>query len=353
MSAGADPGPAAYGRGESATVTDADLLLGYIPADYFLGGEIDLDVGRSADALGRVGAELGLTPEETALAVFETVNALMAGQITEVCTKRGYDVRDFTIVAGGGAGGLHAAAIAARLSIPEVIIPRVSALMSAFGMFTMGLGQEYARTRFRDLGRADAATMEAVYAEMRAEAEAAFARVGIGSDALRFVATVDIRYAGQFHEVEIELPPGEITDEVVASLASRFHKRYEALYGYQLPYQPVEFLSLYLKVTSPQPPLALAEQSVSSADVESARRGTRVCRFPAGAPDVPVYDGDRLGPGHSITGPALVDDPTTTVLVVDGFECTVDPQRNLLLRAARGPSTNDRRRAEGAARASS
>ncbi|MGQ0804385.1 MAG: hydantoinase/oxoprolinase family protein [Actinomycetota bacterium] len=333
MSAGADPGPAAYGRGDAPTVTDADLVLGYIPADYFLGGAIELDVERSGDALERIGGELGLTGEEPARAVFATVNALMADQITEVCTKRGHDVRDFTMVAGGGAGGIHAAAIAARLSIPEIIIPRVSALMSAFGMFTMDLGQEYARTRFRDLGNFEPEDVEAVYAGLRDEAEQAFARIGVPQNALRFLATLDMRYVGQFHEVEIELPGGEVTPATIEELIRRFHDRYETLYGYKLPWQPVEFLSFYLKVTSPRAPLALATHSDLSRKVEEARRGRRRCIFDEGELDLPVYDGDLLDAGHIIDGPALIDDPTTTVLVLEGFTCEVDPQRNLVLRA--------------------
>jgi N-methylhydantoinase A len=140
QSAGADPGPAAYGKGEEAAVTDADLVLGYIPADYFLGGDIKLDVERSYDAVACAGRRLGMDVHRTAQAMYTTINTVMANLITEVCTKQGNDVRDFTMVAGGGAGGIHAAAIARQLSIPTVIVPRVAALMSAFGMFTKELG---------------------------------------------------------------------------------------------------------------------------------------------------------------------------------------------------------------------
>jgi N-methylhydantoinase A len=334
MSAGADPGPAAYGRGDAPTVTDADLVLGYISPDYFLGGTIALDLGRARRAIGDIGTELGLTVEQSAAAVFATVNALMADQITEVCTKRGFDVRDFTMVAGGGAGGVHAAAIAARLSIPEVIIPRVSALMSAFGMFTMDLGQEYARTRFRDLAKVVPADVDAIYASMRDEAEEAFARIGVPAADLRVVPTVDIRYAGQFHEVEIELTASEFDDAAIDQLIHRFHDRYEALYGYQLPWQPVEFLSFYLKVTSPRAPLEVEQHARVGDDAAAARRGSRMCSFPDGTREVPVYVGDLLRFGHVIEGPALVDDPTTTVLVLDGFTCEPDSEHNLVLRAA-------------------
>jgi len=252
-------------------------VLGYVPADYFLGGEIQLDVERARQALERVGRPIGLSADEAARAVYATVTAGMAGQITEVCTKRGYDVRDFVMVAGGGAGGVHAAAIAQRLSIPTVVVPRVSALLSAFGMFTMDLGQQYARTRFRDLTQVEPDTVNAIYSEMRDEAQESFGRIGVPAAALRFGATVDMRYAGQFHEVEIELPEGSVDGAALDGLVQRFHDRYEVLYGYQLPWQPVEFLTFYLKVTSARAPLEIATEVTGTPDADAARRGFRSC----------------------------------------------------------------------------
>ncbi len=331
MSAGADPGPAAYGQGNEPTVTDADLVLGYVPADYFLGGEIELDLDRARKALEPVGVAIGLSVDETARAIFETVNSIIADQITEVCTKQGYDVRDFALVAGGGAGGIHAAAIAERLSIPEVIVPGSSALMSAFGMFTMDLGQQYARTRFRDLDRIDPGEVEQIYDEMRSEAEAAFAEIAVGEGALEFYQTVDMRYTGQFHEVEIELPSEPVSQDSLDELVRRFNEQYEKLYGYSLPEQPVEFLTFYLKVTRPRRRFELLGTSAKPGDIEQARRGTRSCLLADERVNVRVYDGDRLQPGHRILGPALIDDTTTTVFVGAGSTCQIDPHGHLVI----------------------
>ncbi len=333
MSAGADPGPAAYGQGNEPTVTDADLVLGYVPADYFLGGDIELDLDRARAALEPVGAAIGLSIDETARAIFETVNSVIADQITEVCTKRGYDVRDFALVAGGGAGGIHAAAIAERLSIPEVIIPRTSALMSAFGMFTMDLGQQYARTRFRDLGHIDPGEVDVIYGEMRQEAEAAFADIAVGEGALEFYQTVGMRYAGQFHEVEIELQSGSISQDSLDELVRCFHEEYDKLYGYSLPKQPVEFLTFYLKATRPRRRFDLRGTSATPGDIKQALRGKRSCLLAGERVDVPVYDGDRLQPGHRIDGPALIDDTTTTVFVREGSTCAIDPHGHIVLRS--------------------
>src|SRR3989338_9132779 len=146
-SAGAEPGPACYGKGgENPTVTDTDLLLGYVPADFFLGGEISLDAQRATEAIQKVATPLGMTVPQAAQAIFTTVNSFMADQITEVSTKRGYDVRDFALVVGGGAGPVHAASIADLLHIPTVLVPSVAAAYSAFGMFAMDIGRNYARS---------------------------------------------------------------------------------------------------------------------------------------------------------------------------------------------------------------
>ena len=335
QSAGADPGPAAYGKGAEAAVTDADLVLGYIPSDYFLGGDVTLDVERSHQAVTRVGSKVDLDASQTAQFMFTTINTVMANLITEVCTKKGHDVRDFTMVAGGGAGGIHAAAIAKQLSIPMVIVPRVAALMSAFGMFAMDLGLEYARSCARRQNKLDFAEVRGLFDGMRKQALADFARIGIPASQLTYKATVEMRYVGQFHEVEIELPAGELNAENLPALLAAFHTQYEKMFTYNMTWRAVEFLTYRLKVSSPPRKVELAAHAKAATGVEKARRGSRMCLFEGNAQrvDTPAYDWDLMAPGHKITGPALVDDKTTTVLVVPGFTCEVDAYRNLVLRA--------------------
>jgi N-methylhydantoinase A len=331
MSAGADPGPAAYGKGDEATVTDADIVLGLIPTDFFLGGEISLDPERSRQAVTRIGQTLGLGTDEAAQAIFATATSVMADKITEICTKRGHDVRDFTMVAGGGAGGIHAAAIAERLSIPEVIVPRVSALLSAFGMLSMDLGQEYARSRFQDLSRVDPEAIQAIYEEMVAEARNDFGRLGATPDQLQLLATADARYVGQYHELEIPIAIDDLTQDRINRVIDDFHQRYERLFGYSMQWQPVEFLTFRLKVTIPRSAMELtADGTTERASAEPA--ATRRCLLDGRAIDVPVYDGALLRAGARLEGPALIDDPTTTVLVPTRFTCDVDDERNLVLR---------------------
>jgi N-methylhydantoinase A len=294
-----------------------------------------LDVKRSHEAVARVGAKLAMDTSQSALVMYTTINTVMGNLITEVCTKKGHDVRDFTLVAGGGAGGIHAAAIAKQLSIPMVIVPRVAALMSAFGMFAMDLGLEYARSFARRQNKLDFAEIGRLYVEMREQAKRDFARIGIAAGQLAYKPTVEMRYVGQFHEVEIDMPPEDLNEHNLKTLLENFHSQYEKLYTYSMPWRAVEFLTYRLKVTSAPRKVEMALLGRSSTGVESARRGARSCLFEGQAKPVqtPAYDWDKMAPGHKVNGPALIDDKTTTVLVVPGFTCEVDPHHNLVLRA--------------------
>ncbi|MBI2090286.1 MAG: hydantoinase/oxoprolinase family protein [Deltaproteobacteria bacterium] len=335
QSAGADPGPAAYGKGEDATVTDADLVLGYIPADYFLGGDVRLEVNRSHQAVARIGSRLNMDAKQAAVVMYTAINTVMSNLITEVCTKKGHDVRDFTLVAGGGAGGVHAAAIARQLSIPMVIVPRVAALMSAFGMFTMDLGLEYARSCARREGNLDFGEISGLYVDMRRQAREDFARIGIPESQLAYKPTVEMRYVGQFHEVEVDLPAEDLNAENLKTLLANFHAQYEKLYTYSMPWRAVEFLTYRLKVTAARRPVEMVALGRTAGGVETARRGSRMCLFEGDSRplETPAYDWDRMAPGHKVSGPALIDDKTTTVLVPPGFTCEVDAYHNLVMRA--------------------
>lgn len=331
-SAGADPGPAAYGNSELPTITDADLVLGYLDPDYFLGGDMSLDVSRSEDALARVGAELGLDALKAAEAAFETAIASMGDAVTEVCTRRGHDVRTLTLVAGGGAGGLHSAPIAARLGIPRVIFPQMSAALSAFGMMTMDPGQEYTRSNASIGGRLDADHARTVFAELTAEAEENFQRSGFASGDVTESQSVELRYQGQFHELSIEVNAEDLESGSLDAVVERFHQTHERLYGYALRWRPTELLAYNLRATVPRPlQLRLTKAPATDTPVEVALRGHRRAFFGGKMIDAPIYDGRLLEPGHKLSGPALVDTPTTTVLVPPTFTCELDPYRNLVL----------------------
>jgi len=330
-SAGAEPGPAAYGKGEEATVTDANLILGYVPADYFLGGEMQLDLPRARATVQRLGERLNMSLEKTALAIYSTVNTNMSNAITEMFTKKGHDARDFVMVAGGGAGGAHVAAIARRLGLREVIVPRVAALLSAYGMYNMDLGLEFARSHLVNRKAMKAADLAAIYADMRAEAVVAFGRQGVPEKQLSFVRTAEMRYAGQWTDVEVVVPEGEITERSLEQLTEEFHAKFKRLYMYSMPWLGVEFLTFRLRATAPRPKVGLA--TLEGADnLQATTRDVRPVVFEDGVRETPLIDWDRLAVGSTIVGPAVVVDRTTSVLVPAGFNCTVDDYGSLLMR---------------------
>jgi N-methylhydantoinase A len=333
-SAGADPGPAAYGRSDLPTVTDADLVLGYLDPEYFLGGDMTLDRNRSVDALARVGALLELDATAAAAAAFETATAVMADAVTEICTRRGHDVRSLTLVAGGGAGGLHAAPIAERLGIPTVIFPQMSAALSAFGMMMMDPGQELTHSNASLGGRVDVTRAREVFAELEAEAADNFRRSGLAVSSMSTVRTVDLRYQGQFHELSIEVSGDDLEGDDFDTVVERLHQTHEQLYGYALRWRTVELLAYNLRATVMRPlPLKLATEAFVDTTSDVALRAPRAAFVDGTMTEIRAYDGLKLAPGHVFTGPALVDSPTTTVLVPRSFSCRVDAQRNLLLEA--------------------
>ena len=334
-SAGADPGPACYGKGNTEpTVTDANVVLGYVPADYFLGGEISLDVGKAHEAVGRLAERLGMTVEGAAAAIIDTVNAQMADLIGEVCTRRGLDVHDFSLVAGGGAGPAHAAFLADRLDIQKVVVPSVAALYSAFGMLTMDLGRDFARSHVVRVEAVDPEAIGRLYEEMETEAVAEFAALGLGRDDLTFVRTAEMRYVGQFHEVEIEFPEGPVAEATIEAAVAALHVRHEDLFSFAMPWVPAQFLTFRLVATAARSPFELAAGEASGSDASAAIRRTRECWWAGKLLETPAYDGILLRPGHVLFGPAIIEERSTTIVVPGGFRCSVDARRNYVLERA-------------------
>ena len=352
-SAGSDPGPACYAKGgENPTVTDADLVLGYIDPGYFLGGEIELDVELAESAIRRKVAEpLGMTSEEAAQAIMTAVSSFTADEINEVSTRRGIDIRDLTLVAGGGAGPAHAAFIADILGLPHVIIPSVASTYSAFGMFAMDVGRNYARsyiTRYVDL---DSDRVQVLYEEMEQEAIAGFEEMGYEASDVSFFRTADLRYIGQFHEVEVEMPmdPGQdpaATAEktfrasvfrdaggmrmldAVEEAIENFHAKHFDLYTFNMPWQGVELLTFRLRATVPRAPFELQRIAEGGPDPSAALKAHRKCWFDGTAVRTPIFDGGRLLAGNRISGPAIIEEPTTTVVIPKSYVATVDAQRS-------------------------
>jgi len=331
-SAGAEPGPACYGKGgKEPTVTDADLLLGYVPADFFLGGEIQLAHDKAEEAVKKIAQPLGMTVAQAAQAIFTMVNSFMADQITEVSTKRGYDVRDFALVVGGGAGPVHGAAIAELLSIPVVLIPSVAAAYSAFGMFAMDVGRNYARSYICGAKNIDIEKANRLYDEMEAEAVAGFRANGIAPEQVVFRRSAEMRYSGQFHEVEVELSGAALTAQQLEATVNEFHRQHEKLYTFRMPWKAAEFLTFRLRATAPRAPFHLRQIEEGGPDGASAIKRRRRCWFDGQEVDTPVYDGARLLAGARFSGSAIIEETTTTVMIPARFDCAVDQWKNYLL----------------------
>jgi len=330
-SAGADPGPACYGRGTLPTVTDADVLLGYIPHDYFLGGEIKLDPGLAKKAMSAVADAMKVDAIRAAEAIFKSVNAGMADKISEVSTKRGHDVRECVLVAGGGGGPTHAGFIAEMLGIPTVIIPSVAALFSAFGMFAMDLGEDYVRSFVARCASVDPEELNGLFEEMEQEARESFRAIGVPEKQLKLKRTADMRFVGQFHEVETEVPAGKLTRRHVDATVKAFMRKHEELFTFAMPWQPVEVLYLRLKAVAPRAPFRLREIAKGSSTPAAALKRRRNCRFNGKDIDTAVYDGDKIRAGNVLAGPAIVEESTMTVVVPKGFRCRVDAHKNYIL----------------------
>jgi N-methylhydantoinase A len=326
-SAGAVPGPAAYGQGGTdATTTDANLALGRLNAENFRGGQrAEMDAaGRALDA---VAARLGGDRTAAARGIVRIADHNMINALKLVSVNRGFDPRDFTLVAFGGGGGMHAAALAAELGMRKVVIPRAADVFSAWGMLMTDLRRDFFVTRLATLNAGAAGTLEQLVRETRERAAAQLADEGAGE--ARYAAFGRLRYENQEHSVEVPLPDGEITADAVTDIVERFHATYEREYTYRLD-APVELVGLHLVAAVEVGKLVPAELPVTGADVASARTGEREVDFaPAPAAVAGVYAGDALEPGMEIAGPAVVETSGATTVVRPGDRARVDAYGNL------------------------
>jgi N-methylhydantoinase A len=322
-SAGADPGPICYGRGgKEPTVTDADLVLGYIGAEDFLGGEFNLDRGAAVRGIeARVGKPLGIDAIEAAEGINRLVNSTMADAIRLVSIKQGYDPRQCMLVVAGGAGAVHAAAIASELGIRRLLIPRVASVFCAAGMLLSDLKHDYVRTFSGDLATLSRAKVRSLYDEMISEAFRTLGEEGVKKSAVALTYAVDLKYVGQFHEVTI--PFGSPADDF-ARLQKDFAAQHKKLYGYNLAGQPVEALHWRLTalVRTERPANFGKAEAKAIARAAAAKRRSVV--FDGRKCAAQVYDGKQLGGRVALKGPAIIEEPTTTIVVPPGWHLALN-----------------------------
>ncbi|SEE78835.1 hydantoinase/oxoprolinase family protein [Jiangella alba] len=330
-SAGADPGPLCYGAGGTEpTVTDAHLLLGRIPP-HLLGGEIPLDVAAARDGIAALAASLGLSPERCAEGILEISAWNQANALRQITVTRGLDVRDFHLVSFGGSGSLLACRLVDVLGLAGVLVPPDPGNLSAYGLLTVDVRNDYVRTAVARHAVLDPDAVGATFAELAAEADAALKREGFAAGQRRFLRTADLRYFGQAYEVRVDVPDGPVTAALADTVAAAFHAAHRRLYGYDFAgdaRQEVEWVNL--RVTGVGP---IARPALRSAGPGrgAAPRTTRRVDFGAGWTDTPIHDRAALGAGDTVTGPAVVEEFGSTVPVHPGFRAVVDAHANLLI----------------------
>lgn len=334
QSAGAFPGPACYGNGDQAAVTDANVVLQMLNPEYLLNGQMKIDRDKSVESIRQLARPLGLSIEETALGILRVVTANMARAIRVVSVQKGYDPRDYALVPFGGAGPLHASRLARELGMTRIVVPEIPGAQSAMGLLMTDVKADFMRTR---ITRVDSETMpqvQNVFSELSAEAAKWFQDEEVDEEGRRLLRRVDLRYSGQNFELPIEVPDHvDLSAEGVEVLAGAFHSEHERVYGYSSPDAVLEAVTFRVEAQGSAPRVELRREETTHEGAGAAVIGDReTCFDPdAGFRTVTVYDRSRLRPGNSINGPAIVEQMDTTTVLLPGDVCTVDSLRNLVI----------------------
>jgi N-methylhydantoinase A len=335
QSAGADPGPACYGRGGTRpTVTDADLVCGYLNPDYFLGGAQKLDAAAARAALKtHVADPLHMDVLQAAAGIQRIVDMRMADEVRVFAAKRGVDLSTFTLLPFGGAGAVHAAAVAAELAIRRILVPPRPGAFSALGLLCTDVVHDYIRSELRPLAEISAEHAEDIFRLLQANASAELAAEGIDASAAQFVRDLDLRYSGQGYELRTPLDglfADRLTDAALVAVRERFDARHAQLHGHAAKERPVEVVSYRLRARVPVPKYEPTEEA-PTATGQTAIKGTRTISLAGMAIETTIYERDRLQVGALIAAPAIVEQFDATTLIPPGWGARVDGYRNLIL----------------------
>ena len=332
-SAGATPGPACYGRGGTRpTITDCNLVLGYLSADNFLGGKMQLDVDAARRAIETaVAGPLGTSVEAAAEGIVRVINVKMQEAIKAVSTMRGHDLREFHLLAFGGAGPLHACRIAAELGMAGVIVPLYPGVYSAMGLVMSDVKHDYVRSRLTALARTSEAAVNELLAGLVAEARAELAAEQFVPADAAIECALDLRYAGQGYEVTLACP-FPLSDGGLAILRRGFDEEHRQAFGHAAPTEPVEIVSYRVRGIGRVPPVELPRYKPQGIAVETAMRARRRAIFDGVALDCPVYQRDKLDVSVTIAGPAIIDQLDCTTVLPPGHVALVDDYRNLIIK---------------------
>jgi N-methylhydantoinase A len=334
-SAGADPGPACYGRGgRDPTVTDADLVLGYLDPEFFLGGDMRLAPELARAALEeKLARPLDLTVERAAWGVHEVVNENMANAARIHAAERGLDPRQFSLVAFGGAGPVHAYQVAEKLRLETIIVPPGAGVCSAFGFLLAPMAFDLSRSYIARLEEMDWERVNVLYAEMEKEGRELLLDAGVAPEEVRFVRTADMRYVGQGFEIGVPLPAGRFQPEVLGELRAAFEREYQSVYQRLCPDIPIECVNWRLTATGPRPDVGAMEWWSGSRSVSDALKGRRSAYLPAAEDfvDMAVYDRYSLPVGAVIDGPIIIEERESTIVVNGHGTARIDEFGNVVV----------------------
>jgi len=336
QSAGADPGPVCYGRGNTEpTVTDANVVLGTLNPTHLLGGRMPVDRGLALAAVGRLAVRLGMGVMETAQGILSVVTANMARAIRVISVQRGHDPRDYTLVAFGGAGPLHAARLARELEVGRILVPRNPGILCAMGLLLTDLRADFAATQLTLLGPDALPVMEAEFRDLGARAEDWFVEEAIPAEARGLTRTVDMRYAGQNYELPIPLPEGGLGQATLEALAASFAAEHHRLYGFVAEDEPVQLVTFRVEAAGRVKRASFPSRPAAGPDPTAAWMGERDVWLPEVGERVrcPVFDRERLEPGNQVAGPAIIEQMDATTVVLPGTVARVEPYLNLIVQA--------------------
>jgi N-methylhydantoinase A len=334
QSAGAVPGPVSYGiGGTEATTTDANLALGRINPHYFCGGTIEADMDAVDRTLDKLASTLSTSRQEAARGIVRIANNNMVNAIKLISINRGHDPRDFTLIAFGGGGGMHACALARELNIKKVVIPKQSSVFSAWGMLLSDLRRDYLQTRIVELSAPGAAAkLDEELRQLEEKALQEYAAESIDPARVHFLRYGRCRYQNQEHSVEIVLPEGDITDDQIKAIRQRFGTDYEREYTYTLD-APVELVAYHLVAIAGVDKLKPEKLPTTGRSLADAVKGQREVDYvEAGIQRATFYNGDALEPGMNFVGPAIIEEAGATTVISPGLPCHVDDYGNYHIR---------------------
>jgi len=332
QSAGAAPGPACYDKGgKEPTVTDANVVLGYINPNYFLGGKMKVDKDKAFSSVLQIGKKLGLDPLIAAYGITEIVNSNMIRAIRIISVERGYDPRDFVLVAFGGAGPLHACRLAAELNIPKVLIPPAPGISSAIGLLVADIKHDYSITRIQEMDKFLPSDINKIWAEIEEKAISRLKKEGVSSQSIMLHRSIDMRYKGQSFEITVPVPGGEITDNVINEITRAFDNTHDRLYGYSCD-DPIEGVIFRVSAIGKTPKIR-PKRLIKEGGLDGALKYRRKAFFKKYDEyiETPVYERDLLSPGNILKGPAIVEQMDSTTVIHPGQVGIVDDYCNIII----------------------